>query len=104
MSRGNLRELIRLLSFLIAVAILATLGYSVLVRRPLLNSLSQFLFLEGGILLIVFSLSMSRSLRAKYRDKETGGWDRTLGGVSILKASLILLLGSFIISFLIDFL
>jgi hypothetical protein len=104
MSRGNLRELILLLSFLIAVAILATLGYSVLVRRPLLNSLSQFLFLEGGVLLIVFSLSMSRSLRAKYRDKMTGGWDRTLDGVSILKASLILLLGSFIISFLIDFL
>jgi sulfite exporter TauE/SafE len=104
MSRGNLRELIRLLSFLIAVAILATIGYSVLVRRPLLNSLSQLLFLEGGILLIVFSLSMSRSLQTKYRDKEMEEWERTLGAVSILKASLILLLGSFIISFLIDFL
>jgi hypothetical protein len=67
--------------------------------------LSYFLFLEGGILLIVFSLMMSRSLRAKYRSSEgIEGWTKMLEARDILVAASILLLGSIIVSSLMAFL
>ena len=103
MLRGNSGEIIRLLSFLIVVAALMSLGLSVLVKKPILKSFSHLLILEGGILLIIFSLSMSPSLRARDKnEEETEGWTRTLERMSILKVAFILLFCSLIVSFLID--
>lgn len=70
-----------------------------------MGSLSYFLFLEGGILLIIFSLMMSRSLRAKYRGREgMEGWAKMLEERDILVVASTLLLGSIIVSSLMAFL
>jgi len=99
MSRWKSSKLVRLTLFLFLFATMASFGYSILLKRPFLESLSHFLFLEGGILLIIFSLIMSRSLRAKYRDREEiDGWVRILGEMSILIVAFILILSSIIVS------
>lgn len=70
-----------------------------------MGSLSYFLFLEGGILLIIFSLMMSRKLRAKYGGREgLEGWARMLEERDILVVASTLLLGSIIVSSLMAFL
>ena len=103
MLRGKTSGLIHLLSFLIVVAALLSLGLSVLAKNPILKSFSHLLILEGGIILIIFSLSMSPSLGARDRnEEETEGWTRTLERVSLLKVAFILFFFSLIVSFLID--
>ena len=99
MSRGS--NTLRPLLYLILIAVMASLGYSVFLGRTLLKVLPYFLILEGGILFILFGLSKSRSLRAQQRGvEETERWVRTLEGLPLLRMILVLLILGFLIDLL----